>query len=304
MGKAKTWTVDEHAALAQAWVNASEDAGGAKVHGTNQDSDQFYAKVIANFKDLAPKDQDIRGLYHNREASAIVNHWKNNIAREVKKFNKALLRVLASNPTGVGNIEKINMATAIHLGKVDAVSHRHIEFPASEWKFYRAWMVLKDHKMFAPPKPKEPVAIEDNSEAEDASEETSTDDTEAATGCKTPVALFASANKSRGPGPGRAKTKAQALDNDYKAKKAKAMTDLVQLQKDRASNFAMFVSNDGRAKAFQMAALGFSTFKDSDPELAEQYKTHMSNILAFDKNEEAMPPLAGAGEDTSAGTNV
>lgn len=98
MGKSKNWTADEHAALAQAWINASEDVGSSKVFGMNQDSDRFFAKVIDNLKALAP-DSDTSGRHHNRDASAIQNQWNTKLAREVKKFNRALLKVLNSQST-------------------------------------------------------------------------------------------------------------------------------------------------------------------------------------------------------------
>ena len=40
--------MEEHAMVAQAWINAPEDLGSEKVHGTNQDVNQFFAKVMAN----------------------------------------------------------------------------------------------------------------------------------------------------------------------------------------------------------------------------------------------------------------
>ena len=111
MGKAKTWTPEEHAALAQAWINASEDKDRSDVKGTNQDGVEFFAKVVENLKVLAPSDV-CSGSYHNRGAPALMNHWRDKISREVKKFNKAILKVVASKPTGCGEQEKINMACA------------------------------------------------------------------------------------------------------------------------------------------------------------------------------------------------
>ena len=153
MGKNKSWNPEEHEAVAQAWINASEDLGSAEVNGTNQEVHKFFLKVMENLKTLAPKNEDILGRYHQLDASAVQNQWNTKIAREVRKFNKALLKVLASKPTGVSDNNKINMAAAIHLNKTDLVSYRHKDYPAEDWKFYRAWLILKDHKMFSPPKP-------------------------------------------------------------------------------------------------------------------------------------------------------
>ena len=45
MGKAKTWLAEEHAALAQAWINASEDKDRTDVKGTNQDGNELFFKL-------------------------------------------------------------------------------------------------------------------------------------------------------------------------------------------------------------------------------------------------------------------
>lgn len=42
------------------------------------------------------------------------------------------------------------------------------------------------------------------------------------------------------------------------------MESMVELQRQRANDFNLLVNNDTRAKAFQMAALGYKTLKD-DP---------------------------------------
>ena len=204
MGKAKTWTPEEHAALAQAWINASEDKDGKKVNGTNQDSATFFNKAFANMKPLAPPHEDLNGKYHNRGSSALQRHWKDDIAREVKKFNRALLKVFSSNPTGCGDEEKISMAAAIHLGKTDKMQYTLRSFEVNEWKFYRAWLILKDHKLFQPPKPKEAIEIPDEVELEETimeSPEDGSDDQgntnssdDATVTLTTPVTLFASAS--------------------------------------------------------------------------------------------------------------
>ena len=194
--------------------------------GTNQDTDAFFQKVVDNLKKLAPDHVgECQGRYHNRGAKCLLNHWKTNVAREVKKFNRALLKVFISKPTGVGDQEKINMAAAIHLGKIDTASHRHKDFPAGEWKFYMAWQVLKDHKMFAPPQPKQAIEIDEPEEEEDDVEsspidgasggDSGGDSSDSPVDLSTPVTLFSSSSKpkSRGPGPGRTKTKNNTADN-------------------------------------------------------------------------------------------
>ena len=167
------------------------------------------------------------------------------MARECKKFNKALLKVISSKPTGVNESDMVNMAAAVHLGKTDVAAYRHKDFPAATWKFYRAWLVLKDHPMFAPPKPKKPIVLEDFSDDDDddeeeggtpsgisESEDTSTITAAAAAAAATPVALWkheesASSGKQRGPGPGRDRSKKAAKEAEYKKRKMDALDNIV-----------------------------------------------------------------------------
>ena len=102
--------------------------------------------------------------------------------------------------------------------------------------------------------------------------------------------------KSRGPGPGAKKTKLLASADEYRKKKSKIQEGFLQVQKERQMDFKAFVKNHARNKAFEMAAMGYRTFKDSDPAEAEKYKTHMNNILHGNTDgdrddEDDMPPL-------------
>ena len=152
MGKGKRWLAPENRDLAIAWIHVSEDAGNPTLKGTNQDSREFWASVIERLKEMAPTQEDTEGMYGDRNISAIQNHWSENIARQAKKFNKALARVYAANPTGVTEEQKVNMAVAIHLGKIDAMSYRFKDFEANTWKFFLAWQILKSHPAFLPPR--------------------------------------------------------------------------------------------------------------------------------------------------------
>lgn len=92
-----------------------------------------------------------------------------------------------------------------------------------------------------------------------------------------------------------------------KKKQAKTMDDLLKTQTAKQQDFAMCISNNAQAKAFQMAAIGCQTMKD-DPAEAQHYKNIMRNIMNGDTVADSeMPPLPGnadVGGDTSAGTNV
>ena len=117
MGKAPaSWTSHENEALATAWINTSEDKDSTKVKGTNQTKETFFASVIEKLETIALESgEDVKERYHNRKHTALFNHWSENVARECKKFNKALLKVISSKPTGVNESDMVNMAAAVHL---------------------------------------------------------------------------------------------------------------------------------------------------------------------------------------------
>ena len=167
MGRGSRWEADESLAVAQAWMSVSEDEGSPEVRGTNQDQGVFWSNAVAKFKSLAPAGQSLAGKYHNREDTAIQNHWRDTISRGVKKFNKNLRLVLSSQPTGCTEQQKINMAVAIHLGKVDAVNYRHRDFDARDWKLHQCWVLLKEHRAFQPPVPSIPVEEDEDEEEDD-----------------------------------------------------------------------------------------------------------------------------------------
>ena len=279
MGRGKVWSADESAHLAEAWVNASEDAGEPEVKGTNQDSDAFWAKVKAKFAERAPPNPD--GVYHDRTTSAITNHWKEKISRDVKRFNKALLQVFASKPSGVTEQEKINIAVAIHVKKADNASSRHRDFQPMDWVFYKSWLVLKEHRAFIPPTAQQ---LEDAEELDDED-----DDLIAPTDTSPPSGevLFTtpvpnpSAGKSHGPGAGCRKTKAKAMDEEFKNKEYKLQEELLEVQKKKQADFSAssYVNNQARAQAFKIAVMGYNAMKDTEPAEAQRYKDKMNEIL-------------------------
>ena len=302
--------------MTEAWVDATEDAGEVEVKGTYQDSDVFWERVHLKFAAKAPASAP-KGQYKDRQVSAITNQWKDTIAREVKKFNKALLKVFNSKPTGCNEQNQVNMAVAIHLGKTSTMSYVHKEFEANDWNLYQCWKILKSHRAFLPP----PVPTMENTvdmdddgstisssagsisntsndvESTKTNSTKSTSNTAKAVLPKTATAILPKKTKSRGPGPGAKKTKTDAAADEYKKKKAKIQEGILEVQRERQKDFKTYIKNHARTKAFEMAALGYNTFKDSDPEEANKYKFHMKNILQgntdadADSDEEEMPPL-------------
>jgi hypothetical protein len=122
MGKGKRWIKAESVALAEAFIASRED-GSATIEGTNQTADYLWeTKVMPQFlmRALGVCDPD---WFHNRGLPAIKAHWQDRISKDVQKFNRALLIIYNSHPTGCTEQEKINMAVALHLGKADGMDY-------------------------------------------------------------------------------------------------------------------------------------------------------------------------------------
>lgn len=146
MGKARNWSSDECRAVAIAWINASNDP----VKGSDQKSSVFVAAVMTNLHRLAPVGHH-EGRYDERGSEAVHSFWRDTLFRDVSKFNKALRIVIASNPTGCTEQEKINMAVAIHLKKTKRMDYHYKSFNPNQWRFYQAWEELRRIPKFAPP---------------------------------------------------------------------------------------------------------------------------------------------------------
>jgi hypothetical protein len=172
MPKGKVWSVEENVHLATAWLNVSQDVGEAVVKGTNQSADEFWNRVYEKFVAMGPTKQD--GIYGDRGLKAVTNQFKENISRDVKKFNNALLKTLSAQLSAVNEQEKINIAVAMHLGKTDTPAYRHHEFEAKDWRYYECWLLLKSHRAFllpSPPTPESTVELDNEEEEESSSGE-------------------------------------------------------------------------------------------------------------------------------------
>jgi hypothetical protein len=232
------------------------------------------------------------GSYAERGMSAVRNFWAANIARDCKKFNKSLMKVYASKPTGTTIEEKINIAVALHLKKAETASSRHRDFAANDWKFFQAWLVLREHRAFIPPSPEsldETVDLEED--GDDTEQEEAITSTEAATrrlfttpGATAVVSVSAKSKNDRGPGPGAKKTRKVAKEDEYRKKKTKLQETMVELAAKRANDFSQYVSNTGRSQAWNMAMSGFKAFEHSDPERAQTYKEAMDRIMFGKEN--------------------
>jgi hypothetical protein len=289
MGRGKVWSSAECKDLAECWLDVSEDKDEIEVKGVGQDSDQFWDRIFNKYS-LKGRQE---GCYGERGVSAVKNFWSDNISRDCKKFNKSLIKVYASNPTGVTLEEKINIAVALHLKKADSASSRHRGFNPNDWKYYRAWLVLKQHRAFIPPSPQqvEEKAVELDNDEDEAEQETesgglSTVSTDSETrrlfttpGSNVAVAVSAKTKNDRGPGPGSKKTKKLAKEEEYRKKKAKLQEGMLELATKRANDFSQYVTNTARSQAWNMAMSGYKTFELTDPARAQTYKDAMDKIM-------------------------
>jgi hypothetical protein len=313
MPTGKKWTSDECEALATAWINVSEDKGAEDVKGTDQTGEAFWKRVGDTLKSLAPKDpKECIGRFHNREGNALKTKWNDNISRDVKKFNKALLKVISSNLTGVNEQNKINIAVSIVMGKTDAASYRHRDFDPYEWMFYRAWLVLRGHPSFCAPTLKEAVDISEETELEqEPAAETEINVPEQLV---TPTATIntmvrrdsnvsnvsslkpqALSRQSRGPGKGKTATREKAKDDANTKRKldildriATTMEENTAINKKKARDINMFVRSTTRAQAFMVGYKG-QKLEDATEHEKMHYKTIMTNAVdleSIDSNDE------------------
>jgi hypothetical protein len=59
--------------------------------------------------------------------------------------------VIASQPTGVNEEEKANLAIAIHLKKTKRVDYKYREQDPHEWRYFEAWKILHNTSKYRQP---------------------------------------------------------------------------------------------------------------------------------------------------------
>ncbi len=296
MPKSSKWRQQENADLAQAFIEVSEDEGSTTVVGTGQDGLVFWARVFERFKAKAPDDA-ASGSYGGRNVKTASNHFRDDIARECKKFNKCLLKIHRSKPTGCNDQNKINMAVAIIQGKIDCMSHRFKDHQAMDWKFYEAWLILKSHPAFLPPTQEQIAAaeeVEEEVEEESTGNNSPTPDGEAIIdSASSSIAISSTrAVKSRGGAGGRDATKKKSMEEDLKKRKVETLEQMLDLQKKKAKAQEGYCKNVATAQAWKMAKEGHLLFKDDDPEEASECSTAMRRIL-MQKEQEELQEEAG-----------
>ena len=142
----KHYKAEEVTVLAKAFAIASQDP----IVGADQRSEDLAKKIHLKVKELAPANCDA-GTYHHRTPDGIWGFLRDTVLKDVQAFNKSLRLVYLSEPSGVSEEDKINMAVAIHKSKVERMEYRFKDYEARDWKCYDAWNVLKGHRKFLPP---------------------------------------------------------------------------------------------------------------------------------------------------------
>jgi hypothetical protein len=130
----------------------SDDARAThdSIHGADQKSAEFMHALITNLRHEAPAGPH-PGQYENRGDDPIYAFIRDHLKPEMNKFNIALRAVVATQPTGVSEEEKINMAIAIHLQKTTRMEYKYRNQNPHEWRYYEAWKVLRNTSKFRMP---------------------------------------------------------------------------------------------------------------------------------------------------------
>jgi hypothetical protein len=286
MGKGLRWTSEECEFVSTAWINVSEDKDLNDVKGTNQTTDNFWKRVRETLeqavsKALAEKKlsyEDVLGKYHHRELNAIKTCWQEKISRDVKKFNRSLLKVYSAHLTGVTEQQKRNIAVAITMGKTDAPHYRLKDYDPHSWMYYRSWSVLKDHPIFLPPVAKKHAEEDGLDEDTDDDEEENANNmpefvsdeagevnpkvSDLSTASDAKPESGSIARRSRGPGPGKKVSQAVEMANQNAKRRLDlleriviASEDVAAMSRKKARSVAMFVANNSRASAVKSAYL-------------------------------------------------
>ena len=134
---APNWKPHEIAIACKAYTIATQNG----IKGADQDIETFNKDILERVRDLAPVGH-APGTYHERGNRAY-KYIRDNVFNDVQKFNKAIRIVDLSNPGGVSESQKVNMAIAIHLNLTKKMSYEYKDFNKGQWKLYGAWAALR-----------------------------------------------------------------------------------------------------------------------------------------------------------------
>jgi hypothetical protein len=296
MGRSLAWNQEETLLLAQAYIAASED--GSVKEGSGQKSHVIWGKVMEEFEKRAPSEASkVIGRYHNRGMKAVRSRFLDTVQPDVLHFNRALLVVLRSKPTGCTDQQKVNMAVAIHLGKVERREYAYKDLDPYDWQNYGAWCVLKRHPKFLPPTPApsgddaddeeeaeaNETANEVSNESEDFGNNTESDDNNAATKHTNSFSIMSKrSSRSRGSGKGRKKAKEDDEEKRHKVRKLEALEGLRAIQEKRLKLQEDYVNNQRDYQHIMMLRTALDL--DDSPEGRAYLRNEINKlVLASDK---------------------
>jgi hypothetical protein len=97
----------------------------------------------------------------------------------------------------------------------------------------------------------------------------------------------------RGPGHGKDKKREKAQLAEHRKRKIDSLESLVDIQQHRMGAFDTYVSDQARLGAFQVAAMSYNMFRDTDEELAAHCSDRMKKLQEDnrDGDDGDMPPL-------------
>jgi hypothetical protein len=149
MGRGKKYDSVETEKLCLAWCHASNNP----VVGNEQKSGSFWNEVQQKFVALTPANY-VPGTYKDREATALQKYLQKHVFPSVNKFPHQLCRVKEAKLTGgLSDLELINIAVALHLGKIKEPLYDYRKFESEvHWPYYTAWLkVLRLEPKWKPP---------------------------------------------------------------------------------------------------------------------------------------------------------
>lgn len=134
--RGSSFTSDEDAAIARAWISASENP----VVGSEQTGEVFYRKITTLYNEsFKPANREMRSLESIRARTKAIH-------KQCARFSGCYTRVLRSKPTGVSPDDLLRLATAIF----NDISVKNANDDCGKaFKFLSAWNILKEHDKFA-----------------------------------------------------------------------------------------------------------------------------------------------------------
>jgi hypothetical protein len=146
--RGKQYVSAEIAAVAKAYVNATNNP----LRGADQRQQVFIADLLSKLEHLAPADLNPKLVTYHHRGAAVWGYLRNTVFKDLDKFIKALRIVYSKETSGATEQQKINMAVAIHTQKTKFMNYEYKNYDSTkEWRFYLAWLELKDDPKFQIP---------------------------------------------------------------------------------------------------------------------------------------------------------